>query len=153
ALWDVEKRQLRQTRPLHRGSVIRCLAFSRDGRLLATGASDCSVKLWDLHEDRDILLSGHTDSVSAVAFAPDGRTLVTGGFDRTVRLWDVATAQEGMTLEGHTGKVHCLAFARDGRMLVTGGETAHGSGEVYFWLAALPAAQEIPKSQSQISNP
>jgi WD40 repeat protein/predicted Ser/Thr protein kinase len=148
-LWDVEKQQLRQTRPLHRGSVIRCLAFSRDGRLLVTGASDCSVKLWNLHEDRDILLSGHTDSVSAVAFAPDGRTLVTGSFDRTVRLWDVATAQEVMNLEGHTGKVHCLAFARDGRMLITGGETAHGSGEVYFW----QAAREIPKSKNQISNP
>jgi WD40 repeat protein len=125
--------------------MIRCLAFSSDGRWLVSGASDCSVKLWDLRGERDVLLSGHTDSVSAAQFAPDGRTLATASFDRTVRIWDVATAQEVLQLDGHSGKVHCLAFTPDGRTLASGGETPHGSGEIYLWHAAPCGDYEVRK--------
>lgn len=134
-LWDIPTRQCRKI-PLHSGARIRCLAFSSDGRWLASGASDCSVKLFDRRAERGYLLSGHTDSVSSLAFAQDGRTLGTGSFDRTVRLWDVATAQEVLRLDGHSGKVHCLSFAPDGCTLASGGETPHSSGEVYLWRAS-----------------
>ncbi|HTU20630.1 MAG TPA: protein kinase [Gemmataceae bacterium] len=140
-LWDLQTRQC-WSKPLHPGARIRCLAFSSDGRWLVSGASDCSVKLCDLHGERDFLLSGHTDSVSAARFAPDGRTLATASFDRTLRIWDVATAQEVLQLDGHSGKVHCLAFTADGKTLASGGETPHGSGEIYLWHAA--PSEECP---------
>lgn len=137
-LWDIQTDKCRR-KTLHPGSRILCLAFSSDGRSLVSGASDSSVKLWDLQSERETPLSGHTDNVSVARFSPDGKTLATGSFDRTVRLWDVATAQEVLRLEGHSGPVHCLVFTPDGRNLISGGETPHGSGEMYLWPATVEA--------------
>ncbi|MGW1171581.1 nSTAND1 domain-containing NTPase [Streptomyces sp. NPDC002550] len=101
-------------------SDVESVAFSHDGRTLATSSHD-TVRLWDVATGKTrTTLTGHTAEVESVAFSPDGRTLATGSDDETVRLWDVATGKTRTTLTGHTDTVQSVAFSHDGRTLATG---------------------------------
>ena len=72
------------------GGAVYCVAFSSDGRTLATGSGDETVKLWDVeaHTERTTL-HGHKSGVTAVAFAPGDKTLASAGMDDPVRLWEL----------------------------------------------------------------
>ncbi len=96
--------------------LVEAVAFSPDGRRLASTSDDQTVKVWDAGTGQEMLtLRGHTKGVMGVAFSPDGRRIASAGWDHTVKVWDAGIGQEALTLKGHTSSVHGVAFSPDGR--------------------------------------
>jgi WD40 repeat protein len=119
--WDVAIR-----RPVYRSlkgdtNAVGALAFSPNGKLLATASYPWGVRLWSVRTRKpsgDYLI--RRDSASAVAFSPDGNTLATASNDKTVRLWDVATRRPlSRPLTGHTNSINALEFSPDGKTFVS----------------------------------
>jgi WD40 repeat protein len=103
------------------GNCVSAVSFSPDGKLLASGGADNTVRLWDVETGKEIkTLSGHTNKVWGVSFSPDGKLLATGSDDKTVRLWDVATGQQINTLIGHINELTTVSFSPDGKLLASG---------------------------------
>lgn len=100
---------------------VASLAFSPDGKLLASASRDHTVKIWDVATGEQVgTLEGHASQVWSVAFSPDGKLLASGSGDNTVKLWDVGTMREARTLGGHTDAVRGVAFSPDGKLLASG---------------------------------
>ncbi len=117
---------------LRHGSPVTSVAWSPDGKLLATGSWDNYARLWDPATGklaRDI--QPQQGWVWNVAFSPDGKLLATAGDHRTktVRLWDVATGKPVRTFEGHTNQIRGLAFSPDGKSIAS----ASHDGTVRLW--------------------
>jgi WD40 repeat protein len=113
---------------------VNALAFSPDGKTLATGHGPVGavgwVKLWDVATGKvKATLEGHTSIVLTVAFSPDGDTLASAGQDGAVKLWDVTTGKEKATLRGQGGWVLAVVFAPDGKTLAWGEQ----GGAIRLW--------------------
>jgi WD40 repeat protein len=113
------------------------MAFSPDGRHIATGGADTAIKIWDSATGRVLrTLGGHAGGVKAVAFSPDGQRLASGGNDGRIKLWELATGNEVDVL---TGQANALAFSRDGRWLALGG----ADFKVRLWNLATRESQQF----------
>ncbi|MBE9225183.1 WD40 repeat domain-containing protein [Phormidium sp. LEGE 05292] len=104
----------------HSNSV-NSVSFSPDGKTLASGSFDGTIKLWNLATGREIrTLKGHNSYVYSVSFSPDGNTLASGSDDKTIKLWNLATGREIRTLKRHSNPVISVSFSPDGKTLASG---------------------------------
>lgn len=114
------------------GEYVKCLAFSPDSKILATGEGDLAnndagtVRLWDTTAGPLLAtLEGHAEPIFGLTFSPDGTRLFSASQDKTVKVWDVTQMQESLTLRGHTDTVRAVAMSPDGKQLATAGADGH----------------------------
>jgi WD40 repeat protein/DNA-binding SARP family transcriptional activator len=145
------------------GGFVRGIAFSPDGRILASGGHDGNIILWDSAPGSDGYgeqigqpLADHEDWVTSLAFSPDGDYLASTGRDNLVILWDMTPLLEsgraptGEALTGHQDSVWAVAFGPDGNRLVSGA----GDSNVILWdvMASHPIAREFAGHEDDISD-
>jgi WD40 repeat protein len=126
---------------------VSAVAWSPDGKLLASAHDQGSLLLWDVKTGTELRsFQGHEGIVNAVAFSPDGKHVLSGSVDRTVRLWDVKTGAEQRRFGDPVDSVKCVAFSPDGRLVAA--SAGDYEGVIHLWdadsgreIAKLPASK------------
>jgi hypothetical protein len=101
-------------------ATVYCVAFSSDGKQIASAGGDSLVKIWNTETGMlQRTLIGHMGTVRGVAFSPDGKILASSSYDKTIKLWDLKSGKLIRTLQGHTSSVRIIAFSPDGKTLAS----------------------------------
>jgi WD40 repeat protein len=147
-LWDVQGQGQAGLLRGHTDKVYS-VAFSPDGKTLASGGDEKIVRLWDVQKKKQVGVLQHPGWVCSVAFSPDGKLLASGSWDHTVRLWDVGGQEQVAILRGHTGGVQAVAFSPDGKRLASGS----GDGTVLLWEANFltPGRPVVPTEKQLVT--
>jgi WD40 repeat protein/energy-coupling factor transporter ATP-binding protein EcfA2 len=127
-LWNTETQKRVGKLKGHKEAVFS-VAFSLDGKMLASGSSDKTIILWDIENQRQIVSLTGKGTVFSVAFDSNGKILASGNAYDTLILWDVEKRKKIKEFSGHKGAVKSVAFSPDGKMLASGGD----DGVVILW--------------------
>lgn len=114
------------------GPAVRCIAFSPDGKVVASGDSTGSINLWDVKAKGlpKKKLTGHRDDVTAIAYSSDGTLLASGSGDGNIKLWSTDTGSLLGDLSGHVNTVNSVIFSPDNKLLISHSSRDHTAK---FW--------------------
>src|SRR5882724_3203464 len=120
-IWDAATGQVIKQLKGHT-DFVNSLTFCPDGKTLASGSFDQTLRLWDLATGKEVhQLKGAEKGIAYIAVSPNGKMLASGGYDKTIRLWDVAAGKEIRQLAGSQVEILFLAFSPDNKTLASGG--------------------------------
>ena len=119
-VWDVASGNHVRTLNGHANEVL-CVAVSNDGKWIASGSADYTVRIWASSDGRSHhILTSHSDWVRSVAFSPDGDQIVSGCDDQSIRVWDVISGHLVGTFDGHSAYVSSVKFTPNGDHIISG---------------------------------
>jgi WD40 repeat protein len=128
--------------------AVTSVAFSADGKTLAAGSEDHTVRLWDVATAKERMALGHLGPVSSVAFDADGKRLAAGSKTGVVRLWDIAAQDWHRGVKGHEERVRSVTFSPDGGTLATGS----ADNLVILWDVARGEKKRVLRGHANYAN-
>jgi len=129
-IWDTGSGE--QLLQMDFGAPVFDVAFSPDGRLLASTGQARVAKVWDAASgDKLLTLAGHASNLECVAFSPDGKQMATGSQDLSAKIWDAHSGRQLESLSGHTGTVAAVTFSPDSAFLATA--SLDSTAKVWDW--------------------